>query len=597
MSARERRPHHAVPVDVHAPRSIPRQRRLEDLGQSSRRGIRSRVDADDVAGESEDRAPDGAVGGVHGDAVEGGHDPLVLGGIDGLVRLDVVVPLAVAVGVEDERRPALRSHLVTGLVEHLAIQPAEYAALRPARARPQRVVGVLREYQMVGGEARTDQGDLPRLGIVPGEMPVGLLDREELGRRMVRSLLAEVRIRGRTHARGEPDPPLLVKHRVVHARLAVPDRVRPPVRRRRRGVLVRRGRVGITHEHPDLRRLVLHGIEHREEIRALLGSAVDHPVGVDPRVALVRRDLVVQVVLGAGPVPERDDDVALHSLRPGRRGRRELARGDSIGPVGEERGGPLGVEPPEIVQHLRHGLPRHDAPGPRLRRGGELAELLRNRARRLVAELVTRVAAVGLDDVEPLRLALEGHRDAVTARAGAGELALVRHLEHGIPVDRRVVLGRRRRARRHGRLQIDQLAGNGTNLGRVDEPVAADPDPVGRLGKIGQDIAAPIIGDHDLGKLRGQVGRLGDDPHAPLRPVRACDHAAEVPAADADRRVGALRAQSRLARSQEHHDAGCHQPEIPPSGRFHVPAPLMPPDACPIRCGPPSRRAAAGAGS
>src|SRR5882724_3945390 len=140
MPAGKRRPHDAVPVDVHAARPVSWERRLENFRESSRRGIRARVEADDVPREAEHRAPHGAVVRVHADSVEGRHDPLVLGRIDRLVGLDVLVALAVAVGVEDERRPALGFLLVTGLVEHLAIQPADDAAGGPAGARPQRVV-------------------------------------------------------------------------------------------------------------------------------------------------------------------------------------------------------------------------------------------------------------------------------------------------------------------------------------------------------------------------------------------------------------------------------------------------------------------------
>jgi len=46
------------------------------------------------------------------------------------------------------------------------------------------------------------------------------------------------------------------------------------------------------------------GSSHREEIRTLLGRAVDLAVGVDPAgCACFGGDLVVQVVLGPGPVP------------------------------------------------------------------------------------------------------------------------------------------------------------------------------------------------------------------------------------------------------------------------------------------------------
>src|SRR5689334_23728073 len=51
-------------------------------------------------------------------------------------------------------------------------------------------------------------------------------------------------------------------------------------------VVLRGRRGGIAHRHLHLRGLVVHGIEHGEEIGALLGGAVDEPVGVEPRVAL-----------------------------------------------------------------------------------------------------------------------------------------------------------------------------------------------------------------------------------------------------------------------------------------------------------------------
>jgi hypothetical protein len=44
--------------------------------------------------------------------------------IDRLVRLYGGVPLAVAIGVEHQRGPALRLRGVPGLVEHLGIEPA-----------------------------------------------------------------------------------------------------------------------------------------------------------------------------------------------------------------------------------------------------------------------------------------------------------------------------------------------------------------------------------------------------------------------------------------------------------------------------------------
>ena len=79
---------------------------------------------------------------------------LSLVGIERLVGLDVVVALAVAVGVEDKRRPPLRLHRIAGLVEHLGVEPADH---RAAAAGPQRVVGVVAELQVMGLEARVDE--------------------------------------------------------------------------------------------------------------------------------------------------------------------------------------------------------------------------------------------------------------------------------------------------------------------------------------------------------------------------------------------------------------------------------------------------------
>src|SRR6185295_409258 len=114
--------------------------------------------------------------------------PLVFRWIDRLVGLDVVASLAVAIGIEDERRPALRLFLVTGLLEHFAVQPAYDAALGATCAGPQCVVGVLREDQVMGWKARADQSDLAGLWFVHRDVAVGALDGKNLGGGMFRAL-------------------------------------------------------------------------------------------------------------------------------------------------------------------------------------------------------------------------------------------------------------------------------------------------------------------------------------------------------------------------------------------------------------------------
>src|SRR5207253_3975197 len=121
----------------------------------------------------------------------------VLRRVDRLVRLDICVAFAVAVGVENERRPALRSHLVAGLLEHLAIEPAEYTRAGDPAAGPQRVVSVLGEDQMVRREAGADQGELAGRRVVHRQLTTGFLQRKYLGRGVVRSGLAEIGVRRR----------------------------------------------------------------------------------------------------------------------------------------------------------------------------------------------------------------------------------------------------------------------------------------------------------------------------------------------------------------------------------------------------------------
>ena len=236
----------------------------------------------------------------------------------------------------------------------------------------------------------------------------------------------------------------------------------------------------------------------------------------------------MQIGLGVAPVPHRDDDVALDALRALRLGLGQFAGGDAVGPVGEIAQRALGVDLADVAHHGLGGGPDLDAVAPGLERGLELAERRRDRAGRLVAELVAGIAAVGLERGQPLALALEADRHAVAARSGAGEQALVRNLEHRVPVLRRIIFRRRRRIRRRHRGQVENLAGRGCLLGRIDQPIAAHPDVVIGLRQIRQHVAALIVGDDDLDEFGRQVGGLGDHPDAGLRPARARHHAAEI---------------------------------------------------------------------
>ena len=83
-----------------------------------------------------------------------------------------------------------------------------------------------------------------------------------------------------------------------------------------------------------------------------------------------------------------------------------------------------------------------------------------------------------------------------------------------------------RRERR--RLQIDRLARRALHLWPVNQAVAARPQRVIRFWQIGDQIAAPIVGDDDLGIPGRQIHRLGNDPDAGFRTVGAGDGAANL---------------------------------------------------------------------
>ncbi len=369
--------------------------------------------------------------------------------------------------------------------------------------------------------AGADQVDLAALRLDHREMPRRILHREDFCRRMVRSLPAEIRIGRWADARSEPDLTLLVIHRIVCRGLAVPDHLLAPVGRRRKRIVLRRRCLRITHRHAEGRRLVAHRIKHRDDVGRVLDRAIDQAVGVQCRLALVGRGDVVQVVLGIGKIPLRDDDVALAPLRARRLRGRQFTRRDAVGPVGEQAERALRVQPADRGRHVVHRLAGQDAARPGVF-GLHVGEHRRDRARRLVAERVAGVAAVGLHDVEPLGLGLE-----VVER----KFVLRRYLQHRVPVDRRIALRRLRGRRRRGG-EVDDPARVALLPRRIHHAVAAREHLVIRLGQIGDEVAALVVGHHALDQPRRQVGGFGDHPHAGLRSVRTRHHAADVLIAD-----------------------------------------------------------------
>ena len=115
-------------------------------------------------------------------------------------------------------------------------------------------------------------------------VPLRRLQREQLGRRMIGALLAERRVLGAAHRRGEPDPALLVDHRVVVVDLGVPDLLVAPVGRRRQR-LERRGvarsererHVRIAHRRVEFGDAVLHRIENGNDVGAYSGEPNSGP--------------------------------------------------------------------------------------------------------------------------------------------------------------------------------------------------------------------------------------------------------------------------------------------------------------------------------
>src|SRR5579864_1425727 len=90
------------------------------------------------------------------------RDPLILGRVDRLVGFDVIVALAIAVRVQDERRPALRLGGVAGLVKRPGVHPPDDWT---AATDPQRVVIVITELEMMSPEAGVDESIFHGLGV------------------------------------------------------------------------------------------------------------------------------------------------------------------------------------------------------------------------------------------------------------------------------------------------------------------------------------------------------------------------------------------------------------------------------------------------
>src|SRR5262249_42449694 len=137
--------------------------------------------------------------------------------------------LAVAIGVKHEGGPTLRRGRIAGLVELLAIEPARNLA---AATGPDGVVPIVAELQVMRAEAGVDEAVVHRLRVEYGELAQILVERKQLGRRMVGSGFAEVWIVRAAERRRQPDAALAIEHRVVVVDLGVPQLLLAPIGRR-----------------------------------------------------------------------------------------------------------------------------------------------------------------------------------------------------------------------------------------------------------------------------------------------------------------------------------------------------------------------------
>ena len=354
---------------------------------------------------------------------------------------------------------------------------------------------------------------------------------------MLRPLLAPGRIWAATHRRREPHPALVIEHGIVLVGFGVPQNFFAPIRRRRRrlnrtGVARserhRHARVG--HRHLEVRHLVRLRIEYRHHVGRILRRAVERTIGIDCRLAPIRRDQVVQIFVGRRPFPRGDDDVALDAGRPLRLVLRQFALGDTIGPVAE-----ILVRHPaklagDAIRHHLAGLPGRDATNPCLLMRLEFSKLRGDRPRRFLTELMAADAVDVVHALEP-GLARDGFRNI----GRAAEILRRRDLHHRVPIDRRVVMRGGLFVRRLHRSVVEPLARLCPHLRRIDESVSTHPDLVVGDRKVGNDVAALIVGDDALDVAGRQIGGLRDHPDSGFRTVRSADHAADIITIDRDR--------------------------------------------------------------
>ena len=182
---------------------------------------------------------------------------------------------------------------------------------------------------MMGREAGLDERVFPRLQIEHRDVTDGAFHREGFGRRMIRSRFAEGRILSTAHRGGQPDAPVAPEHGVVVVDARLPDPLAPPVSgglQRIESCGMTRTEIerhaGVAHRSDERGRDVLHRIENRQSVGAVLGRSDNGAVTINRREAAIACNQIVQILFVVHPVAERDDDVALDALRSRRLGKR-----------------------------------------------------------------------------------------------------------------------------------------------------------------------------------------------------------------------------------------------------------------------------------
>ena len=183
----ERRPNHTVAIDINpawrkpslrrVKRRILDRRRLVHLSDARLRRIVATIKSDDRAREGPGPTdPRRTVRGMGNDAIPKARYPRVERSVWSLGPrlIPRLGDLTVTVGVENGRTPTLGELLVTRLVVHSSVQPADDV---PVTTKPERVVLILTELQVMRAVTGVDEYKSLPVGIVERRVSPSSTDR------------------------------------------------------------------------------------------------------------------------------------------------------------------------------------------------------------------------------------------------------------------------------------------------------------------------------------------------------------------------------------------------------------------------------------